>query len=209
MARRLYDISPVLNRKIPVWPGDTEYHLKSILSIRAGQNVNLGTVTMSLHTGAHVDAPWHYSEKGQTVEQLGLEPFLGKARLISLSCESVIQAADLREPLKENSPRRILVRTDAASPADRFPKSFVFFSPEAAHFLGRAGIILIGTNAPSVDHFSSQDLPAHQAFGKHRIQIMENLMLDDVPEGEYELIALPLRLEGADGSPVRAVLREI
>lgn len=203
---RIFDISPPVSEEIPVWPGDTPYSLRSVMRISDGQTVNLGTVQMSLHTGAHVDAPLHYEEEGAAMADLDLEPYLGPARVVTIETAGGIQVADLEQI---GPCRRLLIRANAGLDRARFSEEFVWFSGEAADWLGRHGLWLIGTDAPSVDPFSSKSLEAHHAFGRHDVRILEGLQLNDIPDGQYELIALPLRLEGADGSPVRAILREL
>jgi arylformamidase len=103
---------------------------------------------------------------------------------------------------------RLLVHSVAsAKPADQFPTQFVYPSPELADFMAEHGIVLFGSDAPSMDDMASKTLPGHKALRRHRIAILEGLLLTDVPDGTYELIALPLKIEGGDGSPVRAILR--
>jgi arylformamidase len=95
----------------------------------------------------------------------------------------------------------------SAKPVDQFPTQFVYPSPELADFMAEHGIVLFGSDAPSMDDMASKTLPGHKALRRHRIAILEGLLLTDVPDGTYELIALPLKIEGGDGSPVRAILR--
>jgi arylformamidase len=196
----IYDISPLLHAGIPVWPGDPLFSLEKIASISDGAAAEVAALSMGLHTGAHVDAPAHYEALGKTIDQLDLSCFVGPVRLVTVS-EEAISVSHLRK-LLEKWPERLIIRSAVSALA-----SHAYFQYEAAELLGRNGVRLVGTDAASVDHPASEDLAAHKAFGRFGIPILEGLSLDAVPDGEYELIALPLRILGADASPVRAVLR--
>jgi arylformamidase len=193
----LYDISPLLHAGIPVWPGDPAFSLEKVSSIAAGGISEVSVLHMGLHTGAHIDAPAHCQAGGRTIDQLDLSCFVGRARLVTVP-GGTLHASYFQKTL-ESWPARLLVRSAGASQS--------CFHFQAAELLGRKGVRLVGTGGASVDPPESTDLPAHRAFGRFGIPILEGLALDDVPDGEYELIALPLRIGGAEASPVRAVLR--
>lgn len=203
---KLYDISPRLHAGIAVWPGDVAYSREVSMSLAAGDSVNLSSVTMSLHTGAHADAPSHYSLDAPSIDEVDLTVYLGPARVATLGGGEGISAVELA-PILASRPERLIVRCHPGFDPERFPERIRFFTPEAATALGRAGVRLIGVDAPSVDPIDSKDLPAHRAFGRAGVAILENLLLGGVPDGDYELVALPLRIAGGDASPVRAVLR--
>ncbi|MEE8586245.1 MAG: arylformamidase [Acidobacteriota bacterium] len=205
-AAKLYDISPLLAPAIAVWPGDAPFQRSQSLSISQGASVNLSSMSLSLHTGAHADAPSHFDDQGATIEDVDLEAYIGPARLVTVEAQETVSAQDLR-PVLEDRPQRLLVRCNPDFDPRRFPPRFVHFSPEAAQAIGQAGARLVGLDAPSVDFVDSQELPCHHIFQRHGTAILENLLLKGVPDGEYELIALPLRIAGGDASPVRAVLR--
>ena len=226
----VYDISRPLGPATEPWPGDTPLSLAWGMRLADGASCNVSAITLSPHVGTHADAPYHYSEEGAAMAAVALDPYLGPATVIDLPGRTCITAADLA-PLLPAAARRTVLGTPgpaprgpdavargvtgrAPPPRDRAPRDpyafdrgFTCLAPDAVALLAERGCRLVGTDAPSVDHLTSQDLPAHKACLAHNIYILENLELAHVPDGEYELIALPLRLEGADGSPVRAVLR--
>lgn len=204
----VYDISRPLGPATEPWPGDTPLSLAWGMRLADGASCNVSAITLSPHVGTHADAPYHYSDQGAPMAAVALDPYLGPATVIDVPGRTCITAADLA-PLLPAAARRVLLRTRGRAPRDpyAFDRGFTGLAPDAVALLASRGCRLVGTDAPSVDHLTSQDLPAHKACLAHNIYILENLELAHVPDGEYELIALPLRLEGADGSPVRAVLR--
>ncbi len=202
----VYDISPALDERIPVWPGDTAFRLEPSSSIADGASVNLAALHTTCHLGSHVDAPLHVVDSGADVASLALEPFLGPCRLIELPAPPLVTAEHL-DALALDDPPRLLIRTASVADRSRFPRRFSALDPEAARLLARRGCRLIGLDTPSVDPFDSKTLAAHHRLVAGGVAILEGLELEGVPAGRYELIALPLRLAGADASPVRAVLR--
>lgn len=203
---RFIDISQPLYQGMPVWPGDPEFSSQFIAMKEKGDASNVGCLQMSTHTGTHVDAPFHIQNEGQSISALDLDLFVGPARVIYLPEREKIGVEDIKSySLKDVS--RLLIRTDAWKDRTRFPKSFPCLEPEVATYLSEQGIRLIGVDLPSVDEVESHDLRAHHAFYNQNIIILEGLVLDQVEEGEYELIALPLKIRNGDASPVRAVLR--
>lgn len=210
MQKTIIDISRTLSPHIAVWPGDTRFKLQTIMSLNKGDFVNLTTITMSAHTGTHVDAPFHYTDNGQTLEAIDLQPFWGLAQVVTITKEKgPVYPADLADYDLGLAPR-LLVRTPiGVMSTTQFPDSIPHPSPELADYLGSIGICLYGTDAPSMDDIQSQTLPGHTAMLRNGIAIMESLDLNQAPDGLYELSALPLKIMGGDGSPVRAVLRTI
>lgn len=202
----LYDLSPRIDSLSPVWPGDTPYSCAVAWSIESGAPVNVTTLHTTPHVGAHIDAPFHFDSRGAAAAELPLEPYLGRAVLIDLPRAPLILPLHL-ERLDLRRVERLLVRTNSVGDRRQFPEDFMALSPEAAERLAEHGVQLVGLDSPSMDPFSSKTLDAHKALWRGRVAILEGLDLDGVPEGEYELIALPLRLAGACASPVRAVLR--
>lgn len=203
----LYDISPLLEPAVAVWPGDAPFQRSQSLSIAQGASVNLSSFSASLHTGAHADAPSHFDDQGASIDQVALEAYIGPARLVTIQAKETVSAQDLSAVLQQ-SPQRLLLRCNPDFDSRSFPSRFVHFSTEAAQAVGQAGVRLIGLDAPSVDFVDSKELPCHHIFHRHGTAILENLLLQGVPDGEYELIALPLRIADGDASPVRAVLRK-
>ena len=218
----LYDITRTLTPCTAVFPGDTPVTITPTAQMRAGGSCNVTAITMSAHAGTHVDAPRHYSDDGAGVEAVPLDVLIGPARVISLGMAGAITTADLQRALQRALrpahpatdaghaplPARLLIHTCASDIADDvWDAGFAWFTPEAADWLGAHGLRLVGTDAPSVDPADSKDLPAHKAFLRYGAIIVENLCLRDVPDDDYELIALPLKIAGNDAGPARVVLR--
>jgi arylformamidase len=202
------DISQILNNNIPVWPGDTPFDYKVSWGMEESGSVNVGQVTMSTHTGTHIDAPYHFDNAGKRVIDLDFNLYIGPAKIVHLQQPASIGIKDLQSvPLK--GVKRLLIKTDAWKDKTVFPESIPHIEPELAAFLAEQGVQLLGLDLPSVDPLDSKELSAHHELNRHGIHILEGLVLDEVEPGEYELAALPLPLAEADGSPVRAVIRKI
>jgi arylformamidase len=202
----LYDISWPVRTGSPVWPGDAPCTLAWTMRRAEGASVNVSELRMSVHTGTHADGPLHVADGALPIGSVPLEPYLGPARVYDVRQHPRIDDAVVDLVVRTPSPR-VLFRTGCWTSGGRFPEVFPAITPSAARRLLDAGVRLVGTDAPSVDPFDSKQLETHHILGAAGCAILENLLLRDVPEGEYELIALPLRLEEADASPVRAVLR--
>lgn len=206
---KLWDISPPVDAHSPVFPGDTPYTQQWAATLSEHCPVNVSAITMSPHVGAHADAPLHYDPHGAAVGALDLAPFLGRCRVIhALDAGPLITLAHLQHALAD-LPRRVLVRTYRQMPLAQFDTQLTGFDPACVQHLADLGVQLIGTDSASIDPADSKTLPSHQVIRQRGLRVLENLLLDDVPEGDYELIALPLKLMNADASPVRAVLREL
>jgi arylformamidase len=207
--RRIWDISPPVGPGSPVFPGDTPYRQEWSAVLGPGCPVNVGRITMSPHVGAHADAPLHYDAQGAAVGALDLEPYLGPCRVIhAIGCGPLIRWADLEHAAHE-LPARVLVRTYRRNPVDRWDPQLAAFAPDTIERLAQRGVRLVGIDTASIDPAASKELASHQVIRRLGLRVLENLVLDEVPEGDYELIALPLKLVAADASPVRAVLREL
>jgi arylformamidase len=206
---RLWDISPPVAPGSPVFPGDTPFGLRWAARIGPGCPVNVSTLTLSPHTGAHADAPLHYEDGAQAIGDVALEPYLGRCRVVhAIGRGPLVRPGHLAHALA-GLPPRVLVRTYARMPQQRFDEALPAFAPETLEQLADAGVRLVGIDSASVDPADSKALEAHQVLRRRGLRVLENLLLDDVPEGDYELIALPLKLTTACASPVRAVLREL
>ncbi len=193
----------------PVFPGDTPYTQQWAATLTDACPVNVSAITLSPHVGAHADAPLHYDPQGVAVGALDLLPFLGRCRVIhALDAGRLITMDHLQHALND-VPERLLVRTYRQFPHQHFDTQLTAFDPACVQHLADLGVRLIGTDSASIDPADSKQLPSHQAIRQRGLRVLENLLLDDVPEGDYELIALPLKLMSADASPVRAVLREL
>jgi len=211
----LYDITPVVSATLPVWPGDTPYRAQLTWAMAEGAPVNVSSIITTPHLGAHADAPFHTEADGAAIADLPLEPFLGPCRVVEVPPEPLI-LPDHLDGIDLSDPPRLLLKTGSAPRLDgadgsttAFPERFSALSPELAHALGAAGALLVGLDTPSADPFDSKDLLAHHALIAGGVVNLEGLVLEGVPAGVYELIALPLRLAGLDASPVRAVLRTL
>ncbi len=202
----IFDITLTLRDGLPGWPGDTPYRFDLAWSKTEGAAVNVGRVSTSVHMGTHVDAPYHFDDSGPAVDALSLDPFLGPARVADVRGRAVIRVEDLAELDLAGTPR-LLLRTDGWVDHSRFPDAIPVLDRDVPGYLEGAGVILIGLDVPSVDALDSKDLPVHHALFRSGIAILESIDLSAVAPGVYELIALPLKLSGGDGSPVRAILR--
>ena len=206
---RLWDISPPVHASSPVFPGDTVYTQRWSATIGPGCPVNVSALTLSPHVGAHADAPLHYDPDGAAVGSLDLEPFIGRCRVIhAIDCGPLVLWRHL-EHAAAGLPPRVLVRTYVRMPVDRWDPALPAYDAATVERLADLGVLLVGIDSASIDPADSKPLPSHQVIRRRGLRVLENLVLDDVPEGDYELIALPLKLTTADASPVRAVLREL
>ncbi len=207
--KNLWDISPPIAADSPLFPGDTGYSQQWTAEIGPGCPVNLSAITMSPHIGAHADAPLHYGPGAPPIGQVDLTPYLGPCRVVhAIGCGALVRPEHLRAFTDAGMPPRLLVRTCLKAPTLWSP-AFAAFAPETIAWLASLGVLLVGIDSQSVDPADSKTLDSHQQLLKHNVRVLENLVLDLVPAGDYELIALPLKLTTADASPVRAVLREL
>lgn len=208
----LYDISPALTAGMPVWPGDTPFQSSPNWVLEGGCPVNVARLTLSPHSGAHADAPLHYQADGAPIGAVALTPYLGSCRVVHcLAPGQLLTLAQLQAALADSGPlpQRVLVRMYASFPHHAWDQHFPGIDPAAIDWLGSQGVLLIGVDTASLDPADSKGMAAHLAVARQRMAILENLVLDDVPPGDYELIALPLKLMDTDASPVRAVLRSL
>lgn len=205
--RVIYDITPEMNPDLKVWPGDTPLSREVLLDMKNGHNFTLSTLRSTVHIGAHADAPNHYGLNSLDIGSRDLNYYVGKCQVISVSVEnySRIYPHDVKV---EIDAKRVLFKTLTFPDPYNFTNDFAALSPELIEFLHEHGVILVGIDTPSVDVFSSKDLPSHLAILKNDMAILEGIRLDDVSDGIYELIALPLKLKDFDASPVRAILRD-
>ncbi|WP_096436890.1 arylformamidase [Alteribacter populi] len=202
------DISQPLHSKLAHWPEDTPFSYKVTYSKEQTGSVNIGQITTSVHSGTHVDAPFHFINDGAKVLDLDINLYIGEARIIDVSSYNVIDKTTLRHFNLEGV-IRLLIKTSIPNQPEIFPESIPYVTADGANYLKEKGIRLLGVDVPSVDPLDSKELEGHHALFKNNIYILENLMLDHVDEGNYELVALPLPLKDADGSPVRAVIRPL
>jgi arylformamidase len=206
--KELWDISPPVSPASALFPGDRAYSQEWTATLGPGCPVNISAVTLSPHIGAHADAPLHYGAGAATIGEVDLAPYLGPCRVIhAIGCGPFVQIEHLRHAVND-LPARVLVRTCRTAPMAWSPE-FSAFAPNTIAWLAGLGVRLVGIDSQSVDPADSKALPSHHELLKHDVRVLENLVLDNVAAGDYELIALPLKWMLADASPVRAVLREL
>jgi arylformamidase len=203
----LYDITPTVSSSLAVWPGDTPPSREVLLDMQRGDNLTLSTLRATVHLGAHVDAPSHYGRAAPAIDRRDLSLYLGPCEVVRVSpargTRIGIDALGGRKPLAP----RVLLATGTFPDPTRFNEDFAALAPQLVDWFHERGVRLIGIDTPSVDLFDDRDLLAHHRFLACDMAILEGVVLEAVPEGRYELIALPLKLAGFDASPVRAVLR--
>ncbi|MEO8452311.1 MAG: cyclase family protein [Gemmatimonadota bacterium] len=202
----IFDITPLLSPRTGVWPGDTPLHREMMLEIARGDSVTLSTMRATAHLGAHADAPSHYGLDAPTIELRRLELYVGLCQVVHAPVERGTRVGRDRLPATIEAPR-VLIATGTFPDPNVFNRDFAALEPALVRDLAGEGVVLIGIDTPSVDLIDSREIPSHREFLAADMAILEGLVLRDVPEGLYELIALPLKLEGFDASPVRAVLR--
>ncbi|HLV26284.1 MAG TPA: cyclase family protein [Gemmatimonadales bacterium] len=205
----LLDISIPVRPGTPEWPGDTPYSCGWTWSVAAGESVNVSSITMSPHVGTHADAPLHVRDDGSPIDRLPLGHFSGPAYVLGVEGAPRDISFEELSSLLPDIPERLLLRTGASVAEGRFPDDWPVPSEDAAFRLRTAGMLLLGTDAPSVDRRESKSLEVHHAIFRGGGCNLENLNLNGVPNGWYELTAYPIRLEGMDAAPVRAVLRRL
>ena len=206
--KKLWDISPGVAPGFPVFPGDTAFSRRWTWEFGPGCPVNVSEITMSPHTGSHADAPLHYDAHGASIGEVPIETYLGPCRVIHVIGRGPLVQVDDLLPHLRATPPRVLLRTCERVPAGWDP-AFTAIAPAAVDLLHAHGVRLVGLDTPSLDPETRRTLDSHQRVRAHGMAVLEGLLLDDVPAGDYELIALPLKWLGLDASPVRAVLREL
>lgn len=207
---RIYDISEPISPATAVFPGDNGFTAEWVMRMADGASCNVSTLRMSAHCGSHSDAPLHYSETGADAASMDLQPYLGRCRVITVASVDdppVVDAESLSGSL--DGVERVLLRTSQQHDAESFDPNFTALGPAAAQRLVDAGMKLVGIDAQSMDHATCKDLKSHNILREGRVSLLENLDLSTAPDGDFELIALPLKIVGGDAAPVRAILREL
>jgi arylformamidase len=206
----LYDITRTVSAQTAVFPGDTPYSATLQWRMSDGAPVNLTTITTTPHVGTHADAYFHYERDGAHPAAMPLEPYIGRARVVSISKKSGAVTLDDLPPGSLDGAERLLIHSWVSDvPDSQWVNDFPYTSVRLLETLAARGVKLIGVDVSSVDNVDSATLPAHHALKRLGMVNLENLMLRGVPDGDYELFALPLKLDAACGSPVRAVLRTL
>lgn len=207
---RIYDISESISPTTAVFPGDNGFTAEWVMRMAEGASCNVSTLRMSAHCGTHSDAPLHYQETGADAASMDLRPYLGPCRVLTVTGVGdppVVDADSL--PAALDGVERVLLRTGPHHDAETFDPKFMALGPAAAQRLVEAGVKLVGIDSQSMDHATCKDLRSHNILLEGSVSLLENLDLSAVPDGVYELIALPLKIVGGDAAPVRAILREL
>lgn len=209
---KIIDITQRLDARTPLWPGEPPFVLTHHAVISEQCPVNVGAVSMPLHAGTHADAPFHYDAAGASSAETALDPYIGRCVVMNVrhATGPAVEVSDIDwSQLEAADAPRVLLRTYARFPHAAWDSGFRAVSAAVIERLAVLGVVLIGTDAASLDPETSKTMDAHHAVRAAGMRILEGLVLDSVTPGIYELIALPLPLVGADASPVRAILREI
>jgi arylformamidase len=204
----IYDITPPVSPRTAVFPGDTPPSREVLMDMRRGDHLTLSTLRATVHLGAHVDAPSHYGADAPSIDRRPLDLYIGRCQVVRVDVDRGTRVPPDALPVPLTC-ERVLLATGTYPDPEIFNEDFAALSPELVDHLHERGVRLVGIDTPSVDLSTSKDLPSHHRCLEHDIAILEGIVLDGVPEGVYELIALPLRLVGFEGSPVRAVLRPL
>jgi arylformamidase len=207
---RIYDVSRTISPTLRVWPGEDPFAFEQLLFLERGDAVNLTKLSLSAHTGTHMDAPWHTEPVDIHPADLPLETYIGPARVVTVERQTGgIVPADLGIESMDGIPRLLIHSWYSDVPDDEWRPDFVYPTVELADWLAAEGVILLGVDMPSVDPYGSADIPCHHRLAQHDIRQVETMMLKGVSDGVYELVALPLKLADVCGGPVRAILREM
>ena len=200
------DITQTLKKGIPNWPGDTPFSFGLSYTKEQTGSVNIGKMETSMHTGTHADAPFHFDSAAPAIEHLDINLFIGDAYVVDCIGLREIGPEHIQRIDLQGAPRLLLKTVPSIS--DTFPAEIPVIKPELAGYLKEQGVFLIGVDNPSVDPIDSKQVAAHHALYEHGLSIIEGLVLEHVEQGLYDFIGLPLKVEGADGAPVRAVIRK-
>ena len=204
----IIDISPLISPRIGVWPGDTPFSREVLLDMHDGANLTLSTIHTTVHLGAHTDAPNHYAKSGEGIAARPLELYYGPCQVMEVTIPRGERILPENLPSEIKAPR-LLLKTGSFPDPNHFNEDFNSLSPELVEWLHNHGVRLIGIDTPSVDLFSDKELLSHNAIASRNMAILEGVVLEEVPSGAYTLVALPLKLEACDASPVRAALLPI
>lgn len=211
---KIWDISRTLSNDFAEWPGDEPFHYRLTREIAKGQSVNLGAISMSVHNATHADAWFHFDIKGESIEKTPLDIYLGRATVLDLAQtflrskeKHLITTEDLKPHAEDiAATSRLLVKTGRWRDSTIFPEQIPVIAADVPAWLQKNGVKLLGLDLPSMDEIDSKSLQNHHALARAGIAIVESLDLTEVASGIYNLAALPLKIAGGDGAPVRAVL---
>lgn len=202
----IIDISPLINPNIAVFPGDTPFSQEFLLDMQTGNHLTLSAFRTTAHVGAHTDAPNHYSLQGESIETRSLNYYIGRAQVIEIPMQKNLRIQVHHLQNKKITAPRVLFKTNSFPDPDQWNSDFMSLSAELVNYLAREGVKLVGIDTPSIDLADDKILESHHAVAQHDMAILEGIVLAHVTEGMYQLVALPLKMLGADATPVRAVL---
>ena len=210
MARvpKLLDVSVPLRQGLPTYPNNPPFELQPIQRIADGGTANVSRLVMGTHTGTHVDAPFHFFDKGIGVDELPLELLIGRARVVEIKARGGIAASDLEEAgLREDL--RVLFKTpnSALWNSDTFHEDYAHITDSGARYLVEQGVKVVGVDYLSVEQFKKPGAPAHRTLLSNGVIIIEGLNLAEAEPGMYEMYCLPLPVTGGDGAPARVILK--
>lgn len=206
--QRIWDITPLVTSTFPLWPQSVPLTREVVADLNAGDVVTSSVITATAHLGAHADAPSHYAKGGKAIHECDLHHYLGL-------CQVIRPKVKRGQPITKQAVTqiitapRVLFATETFDFNQPFREDFSSFDPEFFEWMAHQKVITVGIDGPSVDMYQAADLPCHHLAFRYQMALLENLDLKGVPEGVYELIALPLKIKDFDASPVRAILREL
>lgn len=210
MSNQWIDVSVSLHTGMAHWPDNEPFERHMTLSKKDGAAANLSAISGSVHTGTHMDAPVHFLDGGAAIESMPLDAVIGRARVIEIKDPEMIRTSELEHYSIEKG-ERLLFKTRNSSYAwktDEFQENFVYIAPDTAKYLAEKGVRTIGVDYLSVGGFKSGGAKTHEALLGAGVWVIEGLNLEHIQPGLYDLICLPLKIEGSDGAPARAVLRK-
>lgn len=206
---RHWDISPLVSEKSAVYPGDTPFSRRVLMDMNDGDHLGLSSIQTTVHVGSHADAPCHYHAQGQSIDQRDLNYYMGKAQVICAEAGPNERLTLEHIQGQEICAQRVLFKTGSFPDPNLWSDEFNSLDPELIEALHEQGVVLVGIDTPSIDPAREPDLKSHHKIYEKNMAILEGLVLEGVEAGLYQLVAFPLKIQGADASPVRAVLFEL
>lgn len=207
---KIYDITVPIHNDLPVWPGDPRPKIKRLMDMEAGDDANVSSMEIGLHTATHVDAPFHFIKDGKTVDELDLSVCIGPCEVVDLPDVSEISAKDVKALNIPEDCERLLFKTRNSNlwndPKHAFVEDFVAFTPDGAQAIVDLGIKLVGIDYLSVQKFRDSEPTTHEILLGAGLIALEGIDLREVEAGSYTLYCLPLKVFGADGALARAIL---
>ncbi len=205
IASRIIDVSVAVRDGMPIYDGNPPLSMEWAMSIERGDQVNLTRLSEGVHTGTHVDAPFHFIQSGRKIDELEMTSFFCNVRVIETRRKSITPGVLKGKRIRKGD--GVLFRTSNSRLYGKpFTKDFVFIEGETADMLVRMRVPIVGLDYLSVEKFGSHDAPVHNVLLGASIPIIEGLCLSGVKEGRYTLAVFPIRLQGREAAPARAVL---